>query len=235
MGVFSEKKTFPLLKTAAEQNRSPYERESKANGARPKVRPRTQSGSTTSRGTRIGPRAFGFSDGAPSMAQRPRPPSPQITWREVKSARRRPPLLRSRPRSPERPRRTTGAVRRRPRPIRTQYVSQCFSQHFHVAPIVPGRLPSDARSSGRRPRSQCFSEHFRGCDTTTGWSASILPACGHLPSDPARSSGRLPHLQRSSEQFNVRHDYLRRAFQSSPVRREVLRSTAGLATLFRSF
>ena len=111
------------------------------------------------------------------MAQRPRPPSPQITWREVKSARRRPPLLRSRPRSPERPRRTTGAVRRRPRPIRTLYVTQCFSEHFHVAPIVPGRLPSDSRSSGRRPSSQCFSEHFRGCDTTTGWPASNLPAC----------------------------------------------------------
>jgi hypothetical protein len=200
------------------------------------------------------------------MAQRPRPPSPQITWREAKSARRRPPLLRSRPGSPERPRRTTGAVRRRrPRPVRTTYVSQCFSGHFHIdqvvtlpprsfpvvsrptrglpvdgrvrnaflnifistrlsrchvaAAIVSGRLPSDARSSGRRPRSQCFSEHFRGCDATTGWPAAIRR--GHLPSDPARSSGRRPHSQRSSEQFNVRHDYPR---ASIPV---VSRQTRG--------
>jgi hypothetical protein len=35
MGVFSEKKTFPLMKMAAPQNRSPYECESEANGAPP--------------------------------------------------------------------------------------------------------------------------------------------------------------------------------------------------------
>lgn len=35
MGVFSEKKTFPLIKMAAPQNRSPYECESEANGAPP--------------------------------------------------------------------------------------------------------------------------------------------------------------------------------------------------------
>lgn len=166
------------------------------------------------------------------MAQRPRPPSPQITWREVKSARRRPPLLRSRPGSPERPRRTTGAVRRRPRPTRTTCVSQCFSVQFFTFPVVsrPTRgLPVD----GRRPRSQCFSEHFRVRDTTTG--VAGRDPSGRLPSDPARSSGRRPHLQRSSQQFNVRHDYIGRAFRSSPVRREVVRSTAGLAALFRSF
>jgi hypothetical protein len=33
MGVFSEKKTFPLLKVAAAQNRSPYECEPEANEA----------------------------------------------------------------------------------------------------------------------------------------------------------------------------------------------------------
>jgi hypothetical protein len=35
MGVFSEKKTFPLIKMAAEQNRSPHECESDANEAPP--------------------------------------------------------------------------------------------------------------------------------------------------------------------------------------------------------
>jgi hypothetical protein len=35
MGVFSEKKTLPLLKLAATQNRSPYECEPEANGAPP--------------------------------------------------------------------------------------------------------------------------------------------------------------------------------------------------------
>jgi len=44
---------------------------------------------------------------------------------------------------------------------------------------------------------------------------------GHLPSDPARSFGRRPHLQRSFEQFNVLHDYLRASF---PV---VSRQTGG--------
>ena len=230
MAVFSEKKTFPLLKVAAPKNRSPYECESKANGARPKARPRTQSGSATSRGTRIRPRTFGFSDGAPSMAQRPRPPSPQITWREVKSARRRPPLLRSRPGSPERPRRTTGAVRRRPRPMRTTHVSQCFSVQFLT---LPGRLPSDARSSGRLPSSQCFSEHFPGCDTTTGWPAAILTVISRQTRRGPPVDGRTCNDLPNSSVCDT--TTFGRAFRSSPVRREVFRSTDGLAMVFRSF
>ena len=169
------------------------------------------------------------------MAQRPRPPSPQITWREVKSARRRPPLLRSRPGSPERPRRTTGAVRRRPRPTRTTCVSQCFSVQFFTFPVVsrPTRgLPVDGRVRNAFPNISVYATRPPGwpvailpvvsrrtrrgppvdgrtcndhpnssmCDTTTSGELS-----GRLPSD-ARSSGRQPVSPRSSDHFDIRHD-----------------------------
>jgi hypothetical protein len=60
MGVFSEKKTFPLIKVDAAQIRSPYECESEANGPPPEGEAPDTVRLDASRGTRIEPRTLVF-------------------------------------------------------------------------------------------------------------------------------------------------------------------------------
>lgn len=66
---------------------------------------------------------------------------------------------------------------------------------------LSGRLPSDARSSGRQPVSPRSSDHF---DIRHDQVATNERVSGRRPSD-ARSSGRLPSSQCFSGYFRIRH------------------------------
>lgn len=152
------------------------------------------------------------------MAQRPRPPSPQITWREVKSARRRPPLLRSRPGSPERPRRTTGAVRRRPRPTRTTCVSQCFSVQFFTFPVVsrPTRgLPVNGRVRNAFPNISVYATRPPGGRPRSFRSSPVGP--GEVLRSTAALATIIPTVQCATRLHRASFPVVSRQTRGRPV------------------
>jgi hypothetical protein len=142
------------------------------------------------------------------VAQRPRPTSPQITWREVKSARRRPPLLRGRPGSPWTTQADDGG-RQTPPETHVHRLSflQCFSElfptrhdhlpaSFTVASHPTRGLPVDGRSRHVFPNVSVY-------DTTTFGRVSRSPAIRH---EVFRSTAALAMLFRTFLHFTGHND-----------------------------